>query len=82
MAQGPTTGSGALVYSLSTCKLTLNGETLAQGYSGAGPGKNNPDMQSSQGVGPIPEGKYTVGRQFNSTRTGPGAMRLTPIPGT
>ena len=33
-------------------------------------------------AGPILQGRYTVGRQFHSSVTGPGAMRLAPNPGT
>jgi hypothetical protein len=40
--------------------LRANGTLLAIGYSGAGDGKNNPDMQNVENVGPIPCGKYTM----------------------
>lgn len=36
------------------------GKLFAVGYSGAGAGKNNPEMQDVHGVGPIPRGKYTM----------------------
>jgi RHS repeat-associated protein len=57
------------------------------GYSGYGPGYNNPAMESVQSLrrgdpaGPIPAQSYSIGRPFHSAHTGPGAMRLTPIGG-
>lgn len=30
------------------------------GYSGHGPGKNNPAMESESDVGPIPSGRYSI----------------------
>jgi hypothetical protein len=84
MAQAPASDgeSSGLVYSQSTGQMSLDGKPLARGYSGNGPGKNNPAMQTVEGVGPIPQGTYTVGHQFHSHKTGAGAMRLTPLPGT
>lgn len=52
------------------------------GYSGTGPGLNNPSQQSTPDVGPIPQGSYTIGPQTNSPNTGPGVLPLTPDPGT
>jgi hypothetical protein len=49
------------VYSQSTDEMTLDGQHVVTGYSGAGPGRNNPAMQASQGQGPIPQGSYSVG---------------------
>jgi len=59
---------------------------VATGYSGHGPGVNNPDMQNIKNVGPIPEGTYKIGpQQTNVTNSGtpnqttlPASMRLTP----
>ncbi|MDP8986408.1 MAG: DUF6531 domain-containing protein [Pseudomonadota bacterium] len=81
------------VYSQSTGQLTHvddNGNvdyTANGGYSGYGAGVNNPVMESVQAVhhgdpaGPIPSGYYSIGLPFHSARTGPGAMRLTPVGG-
>jgi RHS repeat-associated protein len=56
------------------------------GYSGIGPGLNNPGMQGVPYVGPIPVGTYTIGPpQTNSPgghKTGPLTFPLTPDPGT
>ena len=70
------------VYHQSTGELTRDGQHVAGGYSGIDAGRNNPAMETSRDTGPIPQGTYTMGRQFHSTVTGPGAMRLTPNPGT
>ena len=70
------------VYSQSTSELTHNGQHVATGYSGAGPGRNNPDMQSSQGQGPIPQGSYTIGAAHQGAHTGPVTMNLDPQAGT
>jgi hypothetical protein len=59
---------------------------FGNGYSGNGPGLNNPDMQDVPFVGPIPQGTWTIGpQQNNTTGTGrnlPDSMRLTPQDGT
>lgn len=45
-------------YEQKTGKLFHNGGFSATGYSGHGDGKNNPDMQDKEGIGPLPCGKY------------------------
>jgi RHS repeat-associated protein len=59
---------------------------LGTGYSGGGTGLNNPAMQNTRNVGPIPQGNWTIGpQQTNVTNIGrrlPGSMRVTPAPGT
>ncbi|MDY6906537.1 MAG: RHS repeat-associated core domain-containing protein [Thermodesulfobacteriota bacterium] len=57
-------------------------QPIATGYSGHGPGLNNPNMQNTPNVGPIPQGEYTIGPLRNSPNTGPNVMDLTPCPGT
>jgi uncharacterized protein RhaS with RHS repeats len=52
------------------------------GYSGNGPGLNNPIYMTEPNVGPTPEGQYTIGPQRNSPNTGRGVMDLVPLPGT
>ena len=52
----------------------------AQGYSGKGEGKNNSAFQQIQNIGPIPQGKYSIGEPHDSPEHGPFAMRLTPDP--
>lgn len=59
--------------------LTHDGAMAGVGYSGAPPlGKNNPSMQDTRDVGPIPQGLYTVGDPFDTEAHGPHVMRLTP----
>jgi hypothetical protein len=50
----------------------------ARGYAGRGDGKNNPDMQHVKGIGPIPEGIYTIEAPHDSSTTGPYTLRLVP----
>lgn len=38
------------------------------GYSGKGPGKNNPSMQDVKDIGPIPQGSWMVGDTYNSPK--------------
>jgi RHS repeat-associated protein len=68
-----------------------NVKDLGSGYSGKGAGLNNPSMESVPGAkgkpdaGPIPEGKYTIGKQQDNV-TGSGTKlaaseRLTPSAG-
>ncbi|MBI4378661.1 MAG: RHS repeat protein, partial [Nitrospinae bacterium] len=71
-------------YSQSTGQMTYvdnqSGATtpVGTGYSGQGAGYNNPNMQNVPNIGPIPQGAYTIGPQWNHPRKGPGVMNLTP----
>lgn len=58
--------------------LSHDGVNVAEGYSGAGDGKNNPAMQDVHNVGPIPQGKYTIGEPSDTKTHGPYVMHLTP----
>ena len=66
------------IYEQTTGKLTLNGEFVGLGYSGRGSGKNNPQMESSKDVGPIPCGWYTIEGPFTSETKGPVVFHLFP----
>lgn len=66
------------VYSQSTGRLTRNGQTVATGYSGAGSGRNNGQVEAQRNVGPIPRGLYTIGPARDTSTHGPHAMTLTP----
>ena len=48
------------------------------GYSGHGDGLNNPSMQNVKGIGPIPQGRYTIAPPHVDSTVGPVAMRLKP----
>ncbi len=71
------------VYSQSTGQMTHidangNSTNLATGYAGHGAGLNNPAMQNVVRTGPLPQGTYTIGSQYNSPNTGRATMALTP----
>ena len=66
-------------YSQSTGQLTRNGIVVDTGYSGAPAGRNNPLMQQMRNIGPIPQGRYSIGIPRNSDEYGPHVMDLTPI---
>ena len=59
--------------------LYLDGQRLAVGYSGRGAGRNNPAMEGVRATGPIPAGKWRIGKPRRSARTGPHVMDLFPI---
>lgn len=73
------------IYHQSNSRLYRDKTYVDRGWSGHGTGKDNPAMQSSQNVGPLPVGTYTIGQSFNYRRTpktphgtGVHSMRLTP----
>jgi Protein of unknown function (DUF2778) len=71
--------SQAWTYAQRTGELQQDGQHVATGYSGAGEGKNNPDMQSVRNVGPIPQGDWTIaGPPVNTADHGPYVLRLIP----
>ena len=52
---------------------------MATGYSGAGSGKNNPEMEGVHNVGRIPHGDWTVvGPPINTAEHGPYVLTLKP----
>lgn len=59
-------------------ELRLNGRFIARGYSGAGVGKNNPDLEAKVATGPIPAGHWQIGKPYNSRNVGPLCLPLTP----
>jgi hypothetical protein len=66
-------------YAQKTGELQQDGKHVATGYSGAGVGKNNPEMQQVHNVGPIPQGDWTiVGPPVNTTEHGPYVLSLKP----
>jgi hypothetical protein len=73
----------AWTYSQKTGELQQDGKPVATGYSGAGPGKNNPEMEQVQNVGPIPQGDWLiVGPPVNTVTHGPFVLHLKPAPAT
>ena len=69
-------------FSQSTGWLSHDGNRVYRGYSGHGPGKNNPAMASMRGSGPTPMGRYAVGAPHFSQHTGSYTMNLDPLQGT
>lgn len=62
-------------------RLTRNGQAW-RGYSGTGRGLNNPALQAAIGIGPIPQGHWTITDRRDSPNTGPCTLTLVPDPGT
>jgi hypothetical protein len=65
--------------------LEHNNEAVGTGYSGAGTtmtaanGRNNPALEAVHNVGPIPVGRYQIGKSFEHPHKGPVVMPLTPV---
>jgi lipoprotein-anchoring transpeptidase ErfK/SrfK len=80
-------------YHQKTGVLSHNGhDVYRHGYSGLGMGKNNPAKESIHGMGPIPRGRYTIGKPYDDLSQkdsvsqkvthhglGPHVMHLTPV---
>lgn len=66
------------IYEQSKGRLLRGGIIQGYGYSGAGEGKNNPEMQAVHDVGPIPVGLYIIGDPFDSPEHGPFCLPLAP----
>lgn len=64
----------------SGCIASDSGAIAGVGYSGKGISKNLPSAQSVEGLGPIPEGCYTIEEPIDSPVHGPLAMHLLPDP--
>jgi hypothetical protein len=69
-------------YSQSTGHLSQNTVAVGRGYSGTGAGRDNGTMQAVPNVGPIPVGRYRIGRSHDTATHGPVVMQLTPRLGT
>lgn len=72
-------------YKQSTGELFRTGSPVttpvAVGHAGVGTGKNNPDLQCVQDIGPIPRGDWTISA-LTDTPSLKGALPLTPKTGT
>jgi hypothetical protein len=70
-------------YAQKSGELQQDGRHVATGYSGAGRGKNNPEMQQVHNVGPIPQGDWTIaGPPVNTAEHGPYVLALKPATDT
>lgn len=73
------------IYNQKTGEISRNGTPLGNGYSGKADGRNNPDAERKQGIGPLPAGYYLIGKAFDDMRhpgKGPCVMRLYPVKDT
>jgi hypothetical protein len=69
----------AWTYAQKSGELQQDGKHVANGYSGAGAGKNNPAMEQVHNVGPIPQGEWTItGSPINTAEHGPYVLKLEP----
>src|ERR1035441_3162218 len=68
-----------MTYSQTSGLFTMGNHTFT-GYSGNGDGLNNSDMQDVKGVGPLPQGQYTIEPPHVDHVTGPVSMCLVPAP--
>lgn len=59
--------------------LFHDGKYVGQGYSGHAEGKNNPAKEDAKSIGPIPRGKYVIGRSYKHPNLGPVVMNLDPV---
>lgn len=50
-------------------------------WAGNRDGKNNPSAQDQRGVGPLPQGVYSIAPPVTHPHLGPVAMRLDPVQG-
>lgn len=67
-------------YDISSGQLSRNGKLVLTGYSGKkGRWRNNPETCHEVAKGPLPPGRYKIGKPFDSGKTGKGAMPLTPM---
>ena len=66
-------------YEQASGRLSKDGLQVAVGYSGFGDGENNPQLESTPDVGPIPCGLWTIcGPPYTTTEHGPYVLRLEP----
>jgi Protein of unknown function (DUF2778) len=82
------TGEGLVwIYVQKTGELLRDGLHVALGYSGFDDpetgqrGKNNPEMERVEEVGPIPVGKYFIGMAHDTLTHGPFVLPLKADPG-
>jgi hypothetical protein len=74
----------AWLYEQATGDLFHNGTFVGTGYSGRGKtrseGRNNEHVEAIVKVGPIPRGKWRIGKPVNSEHTGPFSLPLKQVP--
>lgn len=66
------------VYDVRKAILYKDGQKIDSGYSGYGKYKDNPKYEHIKNKGPIPRGRYIIGKAFTSSKTGPYVLPLKP----
>ena len=62
--------------------MSRAGKVLCHGYAGHDWGKNNPDAECVQGIGPLPRGKYKMtALRLTGASTGPYTIVLEQVEG-
>lgn len=69
---------GMWIWQQSDGRLSREGKSVAHGYSGHDIGRNNPKLQSVRNVGPVPAGRWTIEKRYDSRNTGPCTLTLVP----
>lgn len=69
-------------YRIASRNLFNNGALVGQGYSGFNDCANDPKKVAVKAQGPIPPGKYRIGKAYKHEHLGPICMNLDPLPGT
>lgn len=67
-------------FSQSSGILRHNNVLFGSGWAGQGIGRNNPDAQQIHNIGPLPRGKYKIGKAYHHPKLGPVVMDITPDP--
>ena len=68
------------IFTQKTGQIAQDAKVVAAGWAGQGKGKNNPDMQDVESIGPLPCGLYTIQAPHDNPHTGPFTMDLIPDP--
>lgn len=69
-----------IVYDQASGHITIRSTLIGTGYSGFGPGLDNPDMESVPSVGPIPRGGWKIERwDDHHGEKGPQVAALSPV---
>lgn len=66
-------------YHQSTGRLERDSGYITTGYSGKGNSKNRASDERVRDRGPIPRGRYRIGRSYQHPSKGPTTMNLDPI---
>lgn len=75
-------GGAMWSFEISTGKIAENGHPQGSGYSGFGDAANDPAKVDERMRGPLPPGKYRIGKAYKHPKLGPICMDLAPLPGT